>query len=73
MRFYHFNSIYFHYMYREINGEGDGLSKACLQLENGMWHIPDLKDSQHSEYFHPTFFEFILDGGVYSDVEASEI
>jgi hypothetical protein len=51
-----FNSIIFHDIYRERNGEVDGLSKAGLQLENGQWHTQELKDSQHSEYFHPTFF-----------------
>lgn len=40
---------------RKINGEGDGISKARLQLENGIWHIPDLKDNQYSEYFIPFF------------------
>ena len=60
-------------MYREINGEVDGLSKAGLHLENGQWNIQELKDSQHSEYFHPTLFWVILDGGVYSDADVLEI
>jgi hypothetical protein len=56
MKFKCFNSTSFHHMYREINGKSDGLSKAGLQLENGQWHIQELKDSQHSAYFHPTLF-----------------
>ena len=47
---------FIHHMYKEVNGKSYGLSKAGLQLENGQWHIQELKDSQHSAYFHPTLF-----------------
>lgn len=50
------HSISFQHVYRERNEEADGLSKAGLQLDPGSWHIQGHKDSQLSEYLHPSFY-----------------
>jgi len=47
--------------YRERNEEDDELSKACLQLDPGSWHIQlpkfqEHKNNQISEYLHPSFY-----------------
>jgi hypothetical protein len=42
----------FHHVYRERNGDAYHLSKAGLELVEGVWHIQELVDRKSSEYFH---------------------
>jgi hypothetical protein len=51
-----FNLIYFLHIYRERNEEADGLSKAGLQMEPGLWHVQEYRDGQSSEYHKTSFF-----------------
>lgn len=47
------------HVYSERNMATDPLSKAGLQLDIGQWHLEEIKEGTHFEFFHRPFIDLM--------------